>query len=77
MQVCYLLVRTLASSVRDVVDATNKLTRTAETRGEKGQHGRSLSERTRPDPCLDRLLLLSGSITSKKVLIRYAQVCFR
>ena len=29
------------------------------------------------DPCPDRLLLLSGSITSKKVLIHYAQVCFR
>ena len=42
--------------------------------GEKGQHGHSLSERA---PCLDRLLLLSGSITSKQVLIHYAQVCFK
>ena len=33
--------------------------------------------REHPDTCLDRLLLLSGSITSREVLIHYAQVCFR
>ena len=48
----------------------------------KGRHGQSLSERGQegqrePDPCLDRLLLLSGYITSRVVLIYYAQVHYR
>ena len=44
---------------------------------EKRDSMATLWVRERPNPCLDRLLLLPGSITSKKVLIHYAQVCFR
>ena len=37
----------------------------------------TLSRGEHPDPCIDRLLLLSVHITLRMVLIYYAQVCFR
>ena len=43
----------------------------------KGQRGCSLSDREGFSPCLDRVLLLFGYITSRMFLIYYAQVCFR
>ena len=43
----------------------------------KGWHGHSLSERGHLNPCLGRLLLLFWVVTSKMVLIYYAQVHFR
>ena len=42
----------------------------------KGWHGHSLSER-KPDPCLDRLLLLFWAHYIRMVLIYYAQVHFK
>ena len=63
------------------VDEENKFTQTAEILWRK-RETRPLSERERErerervDPCLDRLLLLSSSIITKKVLIHYAQVYF-
>ena len=45
--------------------------------GEKGWHGHSLSERV-PQPLPGQAFIaFSGSKTSRKVLIHYAQVCFR
>ena len=44
--------------------------------GEKGQHGHSLSEREGPDPAWTGFYCFSGHITSRMVLIYYAQVRF-
>ena len=74
----FLLMQTPTSGVHDVVDTTNKFTQTGEVCGEKGRHGHSLNGRV---PILTLawtgFYCFSGSITSRKVLIHYAQVCFR
>ena len=41
----------------------------------KGWHGHSLREREHPNPCLDRLLLLSNSIHQRRfsfIILRFA-----
>ena len=63
--------RTPTSGVCGVGDATNIFTCTAGVLWRKGDSMATLWVREHPDPCF------SGSLTSRKVLIYYAQVCFR
>ena len=53
------------------VDVTNKFTQTAEVLWRKGDGMATLWVREHPDPCLNGLLSLSGSITLRKVLILF------
>ena len=67
--------QTPTSSVRSVVD--EQIHTNCRSPVEKRDGMATLWVREHPNPCLDGLLLLSGSITSTKVLIDYPQICFR
>ena len=69
------LMRTLASGVHSVVDATNKLTWITEVLWRKRDNTATLWEREHPNPYLDRLLLLSNSIHQRRfsfIMLRFA-----
>ena len=65
----------LASGVRRAVDTTSKFTWTTEVLWRKRDSMAALLETEHPDPCLDRLLLLSNSIYQRRlsfIMLRFA-----
>ena len=68
---------TPASSVHSVVLSTNKFTQTPEVLWTKRDGTATLWVRECPEPCLDRLLLLSNNIHQRGFSFIMLQVCFR
>ena len=68
---------TLTSGVCGVVDVTNKITQTAEVLWRKGIAWPLSEYESALTLAWTGFYCFSGSITSRKVLIHYGQVCFR
>ena len=73
----HLLMQTPTSSIHGVVDVTNKFTRTAEVLWRKGTAWPLSEWESAPTLPWTGFYCFSGSIASRKVLIHYAQVCFK
>ena len=71
------MMRTPACSVHNVEAETRQIHNDYRFLWRKKDGTATLSRGERPNPCLDRLLFLSGHITLRMVLIYYAQVRFR
>ena len=72
-----LLIRSPACDVHGVVAETRQIHKDYQVLWRKWDGTATLSRGERPNPCLDRLLLLFWAVTLRMVFIYYARVCFR